>query len=59
MASVNDNDPAVQYSTGWIHSENRNLGDIRNDLHYTKTDGAAVGYTFWGTGIEYIAIRIN
>jgi hypothetical protein len=51
---VNDAATGVTYTGTWTYSSNRGLGDYLNDVHYTKTNGDAVSYTFTGTGIDYL-----
>ncbi len=50
----NDNPPSsfLKYTGTWAYSRNRTEKDIENDVHATRTNGAAVEFTFRGTGID-------
>ncbi len=52
--AVNDADAGVTYTGTWTYSATRGLGDYQDDVHYTKTNGDSVSYTFTGTGIDYV-----
>ncbi|HVU34964.1 MAG TPA: hypothetical protein VHE61_16135, partial [Opitutaceae bacterium] len=52
--AVNDNGSGVTYAGTWTDSSGRGLGDYADDVHYTKTNGDSVSYTFTGTGIDYV-----
>jgi hypothetical protein len=53
--SLNNDDPAIQYTGFWNRSYNRGLGDYMDDVHFAeKNDQDYLAYTFTGTGIEYI-----
>ncbi|HVU32792.1 MAG TPA: hypothetical protein VHE61_05120, partial [Opitutaceae bacterium] len=51
---VNDNATGVTYTGTWTDSSGRGLGDYSDDVHYAKTNGNSVSYTFTGTGIDYV-----
>lgn len=51
---LNDTASGITYTGTWSHSANRGLGEYQNDVHYTKTNGDSVSYTFNGTGIDYV-----
>ena len=52
---VNDDDPAIRYLGIWQASAKRGYHDYQDDVHYSKTPGDAVEYTFAGTGIELLS----
>ena len=52
--TINDTDSGIVYTGTWTHSAGRGLGDYQDDVHYTKTNGDSMSYTFTGTGIAYI-----
>jgi hypothetical protein len=56
---VNDSDSEIKYSGRWGYSANRGLGDFNDDLHYGEDLGDSVTYSFTGTGIAYIAEKLN
>ena len=39
---------------GFTHDTGRTAGDVRNDLHVSRTYGDSVTYTFVGTGVDFI-----
>lgn len=53
--ALNDTDPGIAYSGAWGYYANRGVGDFQDDVHATATVGDAFSYTFFGTGIAYIA----
>lgn len=52
---VNDNDPAVRYSKGWIVIAQKGSRDFQGDVHYTRSAGATATFRFTGTGVEILA----
>lgn len=56
---LNNTAPGITYTGPWSLSSARGLGDYSNDVHYTTTNGAAVSYTFTGTGIDLITERFS
>jgi Carbohydrate esterase 2 N-terminal len=55
LAPLNDNDWRAVYTGSWNTSNNRHLGDLGDDVHFTSTDGDSFSYTFSGTGIQVLA----
>ena len=51
---LNDDAGAITYSGGWAVSAARNVGDFKNDLHYSWQNGATATVAFTGTGISLI-----
>ncbi|MGW0591437.1 hypothetical protein [Streptosporangium sp. NPDC002607] len=57
---VNDDDPRVQYETGYwedLNDQPLNNNDYHNDIRRTVDGGATASLQFTGTGIEYVAQR--
>ncbi|MFI9641512.1 hypothetical protein ACIG87_15845 [Micromonospora sp. NPDC051925] len=54
---LNDDAPGITYRGRWAVSRDRPFGDHHNDVHYTIHDGDAFGFTFTGTGLDYITSR--
>lgn len=52
---INDNDPSIQYSSGWTYQSTS--GYYNNDNHYSNTVGSNVQFTFTGTGIKWIGAK--
>jgi hypothetical protein len=52
---VNDNDPAVGYSSGWQVVAQKGSRDYQGDVHYTRSAGATAEFRFTGTGVEILA----
>ncbi|WP_405059222.1 hypothetical protein OG474_41755 [Kribbella sp. NBC_01505] len=52
--SVNNDNPAINYTGTWSRSWSRGLGDYQDDVQYAQTTGDAFSYTFTGTGIDYV-----
>lgn len=52
--NVNDDDSSIIYKGTWNPITNRGLGDYKDDIHWSETNGNAFEYTFKGTGIELI-----
>ncbi len=56
LAPVNQNVSGTAYSgAGWFTSSGRGYGDLGDDVAATQTNGAAVSYTFTGTGLSVLA----
>ncbi|MDX2546996.1 hypothetical protein ACOT81_05730 [Streptomyces sp. WI04-05B] len=55
LTPVNDTDTSFTYTGSWYYSSGRSLGDLRDDVHYTSSNGASVSYTFTGTGIDVLS----
>lgn len=53
-SSLNDNAADITYSGSWRASRDRGFGDFDDDVHFTKSDGSSVSYSFTGTGISLI-----
>jgi Alpha-L-fucosidase/Ricin-type beta-trefoil lectin domain-like len=51
---LNDDAGTITYSAAWSSSAARNVGDFKNDLHYTGQNGATASVSFTGTGISVI-----
>lgn len=51
--TLNDDNPGIVYTGSWNWSTNRNLGDYRNDVHWTETGNDYFSYAFKGTGITF------
>ncbi|WP_309616907.1 hypothetical protein [Salinibacterium sp.] len=52
---TNNSHPAIAYTTSqWTTSGNRAAGDVQDDVKYATANGAALDYTFTGTGIDLI-----
>jgi hypothetical protein len=49
--SLNDDADGVVYRGSWNVSSDREFGDFHSDVHFTKSNGSWVGYSFTGTGI--------
>ncbi|MGC5771273.1 S-layer homology domain-containing protein [Paenibacillus pabuli] len=49
---INNDDPAVKYNGSWSRSTGRGMGDYKDDVQYTETNGDSFEYTFRGTGIQ-------
>jgi hypothetical protein len=55
LTPVNQNTAGAAYSgSGWQYYDNRNLGDLDNDIEATGDNGDSVSYTFTGTGLEVL-----
>lgn len=57
---VNDDDPRVQYETGYwedLNDQPPNNNDYHHDIRRTVDGGARASLQFTGTGIEYVAQR--
>ncbi|GAA2865521.1 hypothetical protein GCM10010517_24880 [Streptosporangium fragile] len=57
---VNDDDPRVQYETGFwedLNDQPANNNDHHHDIHRTVEGNARTSLQFTGTGIEYVAQR--
>ncbi|MBB2909387.1 hypothetical protein FHS43_000633 [Streptosporangium becharense] len=57
---VNDDDPRVQYETGYwedLNDQPANNNDHHHDIHRTVEGNARASLQFTGTGIEYVAQR--
>ena len=52
--NVNDDDASIVYKGAWNPNTNRGLGDYKDDIHWSETNGNSFEYTFKGTGIELI-----
>ncbi len=51
----NDTDPSFSVSGDtWNYSNNRNVGDYNNDLHYMTVNNSYWNFQFTGTGADYI-----
>ncbi|REE86495.1 S-layer family protein [Paenibacillus taihuensis] len=53
-ASINNDDPAIQYDGSWTRNSGRGLGDYMDDVQYSQHNGDSFQYTFRGTGVQYI-----
>ncbi|HBU81209.1 MAG TPA: hypothetical protein DEF35_06160 [Paenibacillus sp.] len=51
-ALINNDDPAIKYNGSWSRSTGRGMGDYKDDVQYTETNGDSFEYTFRGTGIQ-------
>ncbi|MFC5529397.1 X2-like carbohydrate binding domain-containing protein [Cohnella yongneupensis] len=51
---LNDDDASIVYNGAWNPNTNRGLGDYKDDIHWSETNGNSFEYTFKGTGIELI-----
>lgn len=49
--TLNDDSDGIAYRGSWNVSRDREFGDFHSDVHYTKTNGSWVDYSFTGTGI--------
>ncbi|WP_372661230.1 hypothetical protein [Amycolatopsis kentuckyensis] len=49
--TLNDDSDGIGYRGSWNVSRDREFGDFHADVHYTKTNGSWVDYSFSGTGI--------
>lgn len=47
-------DSVGTYKGAWQNSTGRQLGDFQDGVHATQTSGAAVSYTFTGTGLDVL-----
>jgi len=54
LTRINDTDPGITYSSGWVYSANRGAGDYYNDVHDTSVNGNYAQYAFTGTGVRYV-----
>ncbi|HZE15875.1 MAG TPA: hypothetical protein VE197_09275, partial [Mycobacterium sp.] len=54
---VNDDHPSVLYFGAWQASGRRGYHDYADDVHFSKTPGDAVEFTFTGTGVTWLAER--
>ncbi|MCW2879138.1 MAG: hypothetical protein JWQ95_3238 [Sphaerisporangium sp.] len=56
--TVNDNARSLSYSgPGWGYSNNRGYGDFDDDVHYSYSAGATVQFSFYGSGVSWLAQR--
>ena len=53
-ADINNDDPGITYNGSWSRSTGRGMGDYKDDVQYTETNGNSFEYTFKGTGISLI-----
>jgi hypothetical protein len=51
---LNNDDPGIVYTGSWSRSTGRGLGDYKDDVQYTETNGDAFTYNFVGTGVDYV-----
>ncbi len=49
------NDSEAKYSPGWMVRKDELIGDLRNDVHITTTQGAYADFQFTGRGIEILS----
>lgn len=56
---VNDDHPSIRYSGDWTVSGARGFHDYLDDIHISRTPGAAVEFTFTGTGVEWLTEKFN
>lgn len=49
---INNDDPAIKYNGSWSRSTGRGMGDYKDDVQYTETNGDSFEYSFRGTGIQ-------
>lgn len=49
--TLNDDSDGIGYRGSWNVSSDREFGDFHADVHYTKTNGSWVDFSFTGTGI--------
>ncbi len=54
---VNDDHPSVRYFGDWQANGQRGYHDYADDVHFSKAPGAAVEFTFTGTGVAWLAER--
>jgi len=59
LTMVNDNGSGISYTGSFSVSSNRGVGDYDNDVHYTRTNGDSIAYTFTGTGIDFISEKYS
>lgn len=52
--TVNDDDTSIKYSGAWSRQWNRGYGDLKNDVHFTQTNGDYFEYAFYGSGVDLI-----
>jgi hypothetical protein len=56
--TVNDNARSLSYSgPGWGYSNRRGYGDFDDDVHYSYSAGATVQFSFYGSGVSWLAQR--
>ncbi|MER7251492.1 X2-like carbohydrate binding domain-containing protein [Kribbella sp. NPDC000426] len=51
---VNNDDSQITYTGTWHQSTGRGLGDYKDDVAWTETDGDSFSYSFVGTGVDYV-----
>ncbi len=51
-AAFNDDTRDITYNGSWRVSSDRGLGDFGDDVHFTKSDGNFVSFSFQGSGIS-------
>lgn len=54
---INDDDNHIQYTGSWSPNTGRGVGDYKDDVHFTETDGDSFEYTFTGTGIDLLTVK--
>ncbi|KAG2858754.1 hypothetical protein PC115_g25776, partial [Phytophthora cactorum] len=51
-ALINNDAPAIKYTGARYRSTGRGMGDYKDNVRYTETNGDSFEYTFRGTGIQ-------
>jgi hypothetical protein len=54
---LNDNDPSITYSDGWVYEPHFGKGDYRGDEHRSSIPGSTATINFLGSGIEILAAK--
>jgi hypothetical protein len=54
---INNTNAAAAYTGAWTYSGGRGVGDYKDDVHYTQTNGDYCEVTFKGIGVDYITER--
>jgi alpha-L-fucosidase len=52
---VNDDAADIDYRGSWQVSRDRGLGDFRDDVHFTTSNGSLVSFSFSGRGISLVS----
>ncbi|TDW21831.1 X2-like carbohydrate binding domain-containing protein [Kribbella kalugense] len=51
---INNDNSQIVYTGSWSQSTGRGLGDYKDDVAWTETDGDSFSYNFVGTGVDYV-----
>ncbi len=52
LVTVNNDDSGISYNGGWSYSGGRNAGDFKDDVQYTRANGASATINFVGSAVQ-------